>query len=69
MPFTSMPRNLYSPRLSEDVVRALYREGQRRGLPMTKLADLLLRDALATDTALTVLPDPSPAGPPGRAVA
>lgn len=42
-----MPRNLYSPRLSDDVVRALYREGLRRRMPMTHLADELLRNALA----------------------
>lgn len=42
-----MSRNLYSPRLSDDVVRALYREGQRRRKPMTHLADELLRNALA----------------------
>lgn len=42
-----MPRNLYSPRLSDDVVRALYREGQRCGKPMTVVADELLRTALA----------------------
>ena len=42
-----MPRNLYSPKLSDDVVRALYREGLRRRMPMTRLADDLLRDALA----------------------
>jgi hypothetical protein len=42
-----MPRNLYSPRLSDDVVRALYREGQRQRKPMTRLADELLRGALA----------------------
>ena len=41
-----MPRSLYSPRLSDDVVRALYREGQRRRLPMTRLADEMLRQAL-----------------------
>jgi hypothetical protein len=29
-----MPRNLSSPRLSDDVVRALYREGLRRRQPM-----------------------------------
>jgi hypothetical protein len=52
-----MPRNLYSPRLSDDVVRALYREGQRRRMPMTRLADELLRQTLceevshATDTS------------------
>ncbi len=42
-----MPRNLYSPRLSDDVVRSLYREGQRQRKPMTRLADELLRVALA----------------------
>jgi len=41
-----MSRTLYSPRLSDDVVRALYREGQRQRLPMTRLADLLLRQSL-----------------------
>ena len=41
-----MPRTLYSPRFSDDVVRALYREGQRRKMSMTRLADLLLRQAL-----------------------
>ncbi|MBN8459815.1 MAG: hypothetical protein J0M04_18450 [Verrucomicrobia bacterium] len=42
-----MPRTLYSPRLSDDVVRALYREGQRRRMPMTRLADELIRSSLA----------------------
>ncbi len=41
-----MARTLYSPRFSDDVVRALYREGQRRKMSMTRLADLLLRQAL-----------------------
>jgi len=41
-----MPRNLYSPRLSDDVVRALYREGLRRRMPMTRVADDLLRQSL-----------------------
>ncbi len=35
-----MPRNLYSPRLSDDVVRALYRKGLRRRQPM-KVQDVL----------------------------
>ncbi len=43
-----MSRNLYSPRLSDDVVRALYREGQCRRVPMTRLADDLLRQSLRT---------------------
>jgi len=41
-----MPRNLYTPRLSDDVVRALYREGLRQRKPMTIVADTLLRQAL-----------------------
>ena len=41
-----MPRNLYSPKLSDDVIRALYREGQRRRMPMTRVADDLLRQSL-----------------------
>ena len=43
-----MSRNLYSPRLSDDVVRALYREGQRRKVPMTRLADDLLRQSFSS---------------------
>lgn len=59
-----MPRNLYSPRLSDDVVRALYREGQRRRKPMTVVADTLLRQALASAPSdppqLRVCEDPTP---------
>jgi hypothetical protein len=36
--------------LSDDVVRALYREGQRRRMPMTRLADDLLRQSLNSIT-------------------
>ena len=50
-----MPRTLYSPRLSDDVVRALYREGRRRRMPMTRLADELILAALAM-SASTVEP-------------
>jgi hypothetical protein len=51
-----MPRNLYSPKLSDDVVRALYREGLRRRMPMTRLADDLLRNALADVPILVAVP-------------
>ena len=65
-----MPRNLYSPRLSDDVVRALYREGLRRRKPMTVVADTLLRQALgntATDAPqLVVCEDPTPYGAPAN---
>jgi len=43
-----MSKTLYSPRLSDDVVRALYREDQRRRMPMTRLADDLLRQSIGT---------------------
>ena len=50
-----MPRNLYSPRLSDDVVRTLYREGQRQRKPMTVVADELLRNALAETSVIVPL--------------
>jgi hypothetical protein len=51
-----MPRNLYSPKLSDHVVRALYREGLRRRMPMTRLADDLLRTALADVPNMVAVP-------------
>ncbi len=61
-----MPRTLYSPRLSADVVRALYREGLRRRKPMTEVADILRRQSLgriANDPPLLrVCEDPPPYG-------
>ena len=45
-----MSRSLYSPKLSDDVVRALCRGGQRRRMPMTRLADNLLRQSLGSVT-------------------
>jgi hypothetical protein len=62
-----MPKTLYSPRLSDDVVRALYREGQRRQMPMTRLADDLLRQALGQrhqSSAALCLAKGKPAQPP-----
>ncbi len=41
-----MAERLYSPQLSADVVRALYREARSRHIPMTRLADTLLRERL-----------------------
>jgi hypothetical protein len=61
-----MPRNLYTPKLSDDVVRALYREGLRRRQPMTVVTDVLLRQSLgriANDPPLLrVCEDPTPYG-------
>ncbi len=45
-----MSKTLYSPRLSDDVVRALYWEGQRRRMPMTRLVDDLLRQSIGSFT-------------------
>lgn len=42
-----MSRTLYSPQLSEDVIKLLYQEGKRRRMPMTRLADELVRQALS----------------------
>ena len=36
----------YSPRLSRFLVSVLYHEAKRRGIPMTKLTDELLRQQL-----------------------
>jgi hypothetical protein len=42
-----MPRALYySPRISRFLVSVLYHEAKRRGIPMTRLADELLRQQL-----------------------
>lgn len=51
-----MPRTLYSPKLSDDVIRALYREGQRRRTPMTRLADELLRRSLGGEFSGLAIP-------------
>lgn len=64
-----MPRTLYSPRLSDDVVRRLYLEGQRRRIPMTQLADQLIREALAASPATGTCLEPTRAAPLLRVVA
>ena len=64
-----MSRTLYSPKLSDDVVRALYREGRRRRMPMTRLADDLLRQSLGSIPAIPSslhVCDEEPAAKPSR---
>jgi hypothetical protein len=61
-----MPRTLYSPRLSDDVVRRLYQEAKHRGIPMTRLADELLRQSLP---ARVPIPQPATVAPHLRIVA
>jgi hypothetical protein len=58
-----MPRTLYSPRLSDVVVRLLYQEGQRRRMPMTRLADELILRCLGGE--IVAAPDRSPLEPDG----
>lgn len=41
-----MSERLYSPQLSAQVVRALYREARVRQMPMTRLANTLLSERL-----------------------
>ena len=62
-----MPRTLYSPRLSDDVVRALYQEGRRRRLPMTRLADELLRQSLSRHVEESPKPYPVKKSTPAEA--
>ena len=37
---------MYSPKIKEDLVAKLYKVAKEKGLPMTKLVDEILRDAL-----------------------
>jgi hypothetical protein len=64
-----MSRTLYSPRLSDEVVRLLYVEGQRRRMPMTRLADQLIREALAASPVADACPERTRAAPHLRVVA
>ena len=41
-----MKQSCYQPAISRSLIRALYFEGKRRGLPMTKLVDELLTRSL-----------------------
>jgi hypothetical protein len=59
-----MSRTLYSPRLSDDLIRLLYQEGKRRHMPMTRLADDLIRSALSANPD-TGSQRPEPVGEPG----
>jgi len=41
---------MYSPKIKEDLVPELYRKAKAEGLPMTKLVDRIIRDALNEGT-------------------
>jgi hypothetical protein len=36
----------YSPKISEDLIPILYKIGKKENIPMTKVVDKLIRDAL-----------------------
>ena len=40
---------MYSPKISEDLVPALYWLGRERKMPMTRLVDGIIRQALASN--------------------
>ena len=39
-------REMYSPKIKEDLIPELYRAAKEKGLTMTRLVDKILRDAL-----------------------
>ena len=42
----SREREMYSPKIKEDLVSKLYQKAKAEGMPMTKLVDEILRNAL-----------------------
>ena len=55
----------YSPSIKRDLVRVLYHERKRRGIPMTKLVSEILTDALKSTESWRVMED-SPEGKYGN---
>lgn len=45
----SPTRTLYSPKIADHLIPQLYRLARARGIPMTRLVDQLLTQALATE--------------------
>ena len=37
---------MYSPKIKEDLIAKLYQQAKIKGIPMTKLVDQIIRDAL-----------------------
>jgi hypothetical protein len=54
----------YSPPLSRFIVSALYHEAKHRRMPMTRLADQLLHQALMGTTGWRIAVDSSSTPPP-----
>ena len=57
--FTIMPRfTHYSPLIRRELVRVLYHERVRRGIPMTRLVDEILSSALQSTQSWRLMEDP-----------
>jgi hypothetical protein len=54
----SSERTLYSPRLENELIRRLYREGRRQGRPMTLVLDQIVRAALPEEEPALVAESP-----------
>lgn len=55
-----MGRSLYySPSIRREVVSVLYHERRRRGIPMTKLVDEILTDALKATDSWRMMEEPT----------
>jgi hypothetical protein len=58
-----MPRiTHYSPVIRRNLVRVLYHERRRRGIPMTKLVDEILTSALKSSESWRFIEEPTPEG-------
>ena len=44
---------MYSPKISEEIIPELYRLAKKKGMPMTRLTDELLAEALEKETGFT----------------
>lgn len=47
---------MYSPRIAEDLVSLLYHKARAEKVPMTRLTDRLLREAIARQSSGTLHP-------------
>ncbi len=52
----------YSPPIRRELVRVLYYESRRRGIPMTKLVDGILCDALQSADSWRMMEEPTQTG-------
>ena len=48
---------MYSPKIAEDLIPIIYRLGQQRSIPMTKVVDNLLRKTLKQEAEINKICD------------